>query len=424
MASVFKQYEINTSPGPEFKSADQLAGQPPAIYPVKPIAFYLPQFHAIAENDAWWGKGFTEWTNVTKAMPRYVGHRQPRLPSDLGFYDLSKVDVLRRQAELVRRSGVYGLCIHDYWFDGRKVLETPLKLLLENPDIDLRFCLNWANENWTRRWDGSESDILLEQRYDPANKDGYARSILPAVRDPRYIRVNGRPLILVYRPSLFPEAAAMFESWRAFFRKEGEGDPYLVMVNSFDDCDPRPYGLDAAAGFPPHNSGMWDRNDRHRLKWLDPHYVGHARSYASLAEGALRHQPSDYRQFPGVAPSWDNEARKPRRGVSFYNAGPAAFESWLYTAATRAAAAPEAERFVFINAWNEWAEGAVLEPDRHHGYANLIAVRNVIDRLAGEHHKVDKSEGRAYPAATRLSTFNLMRNAPIHLVRRIKARFT
>ncbi|MGI4730121.1 MAG: glycosyltransferase WbsX family protein [Janthinobacterium lividum] len=416
MVGFFEQYRQNVSQSAEYRTIDALPEAAPASYAVKPIAFYLPQFHAIAENNAWWGTGFTEWTNVTKALPRYVGHRQPKLPADLGFYDLSKVETLRRQAELARRSGVYGFCIHDYWFSGRKVLETPLNLILANPDIDLRFCLNWANENWSRRWDGSESDLLLEQHYDPQDRDGYARSILPAVRDPRYIRIEGRPLVLVYRPSLLPEPRATFDSWRAFFQREGEGDPFLVMVNSFDDFDPRPYGLDAAAGFPPHNSGIEDRNDRRHLRWFDRSYAGRARSYRSLMEGALRNNPSDYRLLPGVCPSWDNEARKPGKGTSFYNAHPDAFEDWLHQAAERALSAPPAERLVFINAWNEWAEGAILEPDRHFGFANLAAVRHVVDAIASEQGRSSPNHsGPAY-----LSYANLLRNLPVEVVRRAK----
>lgn len=419
MVNVFEQYRHNITPSPFHLTSNALPEQAPSAFPVKPIAFYLPQFHAIAENDEWWGKGFTEWTNVTKALPRYVGHLQPRLPADLGFYDLSRVDTLRHQADLVRRSGVYGLCIHDYWFSGRKVLETPLNLLLANRDIDLRFCLNWANENWSRRWDGSESDILLEQRYDPAERDGYVRSILPAIRDPRYIRVNDRPLILVYRPSLLPEPQETFDSWRRFLIAEGEGDPYLAMVNSFDDFDPRPYGLDAAVGFPPHNSRVSLRNDRRHLRWLDRQFIGQALSYEYLVEGALSNNPSEYRLFPGVCPGWDNEARKPGRGLSFYDADPVKFERWLDRAAERALAAPAGEEFVFINAWNEWAEGAVLEPDRHFGHANLAAVRHVIDRLnAGGGAPASQQSGRAQ--RTPLSYLNFARNLPLELVRRAK----
>lgn len=419
MINFFKQYDANTKRGPNFVGEETLPDLPPEAHVVKPIAFYLPQFHAIAENDSWWGKGFTEWTNVTKALPRYVGHRQPRLPANLGFYDLSQVQTLRDQAELVRRSGVYGLCIHDYWFGGRKVLETPLRLLLANPDIDLRFCVNWANENWSRRWDGSDHDILLEQTYAPEDRDGYAHSILPAVRDSRYIRVDGRPLVLVYRPSLLPDARGTFESWRELFLKEGVGDPYLVMVQSFDDYDPHPYGLDAAAGFPPHNANTWDINERNRLRLLDPAFEGHTRSYSYLAARMLQNHSSNYPLFPGVCPSWDNEARKPGRGTSFYNANPAAFENWLHQAAAQAPYAPGGDRFVFINAWNEWAEGAVLEPDRHYGFANLVAVRRVVDRLSDSQLEAKPADEESW-ATTHPSALNLIRNLPRRIIHRAK----
>lgn len=409
MADVFAEYDQNTRPGPEFVGAGALPPDAPQSYPLKTIAYYLPQFHAIRENDEWWGNGFTEWTNVTKALPRYVGHKQPKLPADLGFYDLSEADALRRQAELIKRSGVYGLCIHDYWFDGRKLLETPLTLLLENPDIDIRFCLNWANENWTRRWDGMESDVLMQQRYDSADPAAYARSILPAVRDKRYIRIDGRPLIMVYRVDIIPDAAAIFDSWREMFLREGEQNPYLVMAQSFGSRDPRQYGMDAAAGFPPHNVPTFDFNERNRLSLLDRRFDGHARSYAFLRDQTLANQPTDYRLFPGVCPGWDNEARKPGRGLSFYNSGPAAFQEWLWDAATYAMKAPDAERIVFINAWNEWAEGAVLEPDRHYGFANLAAVRAVVDGIRSG----QKPEPTSIPhASTRPSALNIARNVP------------
>lgn len=417
----FAQYERNTQPGPNFVGRDVLPERAPTSWPIKPIAYYLPQFHAIPENDLWWGAGFTEWTNVTKAAPRYSGHLQPKLPADLGFYNLAQVDALRRQAELVQRSGVYGLCIHDYWFDGRKVLETPLKLILANPDIDIRFCLNWANENWSRRWDGGDHDILLGQKYDPVKLDGYAHSILPAVRDPRYIRIDGRPLIMIYRPGLAPNGPAMFESWRNLFRREGEGDPYLVMAQAFDDYDPRPYGLDAAAGFPPHNGGSSLPNKRHFLRLLDPLFEGFAASYSDLASRTLENNSADYRLFPGVCPSWDNEARNPRKGRSFFNANPVAFEDWLYRAGKRAQAAPPAERLVFVNAWNEWAEGAVLEPDRHNGFANLVAVRRALERLDDAYCEAGGAPSREPPPLTRPSALNLLGALP-HLLRALPRR--
>lgn len=379
--SFFDQYARNVAPGPHFASADALPADAPTNAEVRFIAFYLPQFHRIAENDEWWGAGFTEWTNVTKAVPRFAGHLQPRLPGALGFYDLTDPDVLHRQADLARRAGIGGFCFHDYWFSGRKILEKPLELLLAHPDIALPFCLSWANENWSRRWDGREDQLLLAQRYDPDDLDGYVRSIVPSLADPRYIRVGARPLILIYRPALVPDAPRMFDAWRAFLVREGFGEPLLAMVQSFDDVDPRPYGLDAAVGFPPHVSNLWSQNDRDHRHLYDLDFVGHVRSYGFIANEMLRRFTDAYVTFPGVCPGWDNEARKPRFGTSFTGATPPAYGEWLAQAAAQAMTnAPDA-RLVFVNAWNEWAEGAILEPDRHFGHAFLAQTRAVLDRL-------------------------------------------
>ena len=381
MQKFFAQQRFNVTDGPHYESADSLPDASPADYPVRFIAYYLPQFHAIKENDAWWGSGFTDWNNVVKALPRYVGHKQPKLPADLGFYDLSHPDVIRRQAALAKRGGVYGFCIHDYWFSGRKVLERPLQIILENHDIDLRFCLNWANENWSRRWDGLENELLLTQRYEEEDDVRYAESILPAISDPRYIKIDERPLIMMYRPAAAPDARRTVERWRTYFKKKGIRNPYVIMAQSFDGVDPRPYGMDAAAGFPPH--GGWDlRNDRDRMKLYDPMLRGEVVNYDLLAEHILKRNMVEFKFFPGVCPDWDNGARKAGSAYSLYDSTPAKYGLWLKAAAEHALSYRNAdERIVFINAWNEWAEGAYLEPDRHHGYAYLAETRRVLDRL-------------------------------------------
>ena len=376
----FDQYRFNVEKGPFYEDERALPTTPPASTPVRCIAYYLPQFHRIAENDQWWGPGFTEWTNVTKALPRYLGHQQPRMPAGLGFYDLSHVETLRKQADLVRRGGIHGLCIHHYWFHGRPILETPLRLLLENPDIDGKFCLCWANESWSRRWDGSEQEILLQQKHSPEDDLLFAASLLPAMRDPRYIRVGGRPLLMLYRPKLLPDARETVTRWRRYFLEQGVGDPYLVMPQAFEDNDPRTYGMDAVVGFPPHNGGWQMRSDRKSVTLFDREFTGDVRSYTELAERILKNEPTDFRLHPGVCPGWDNEARKPGRGISFYGSTPAAYGAWLRAACLQAMKASDPEdRIVFINAWNEWAEGAHLEPDRHFGSAYLAETRRVLD---------------------------------------------
>lgn len=352
-------------------------GFAPPSSDLKLIAFYLPQFHPIPENDAWWGKGFTEWANVTRAVPQFVGHYQPHLPGELGFYDLRLIDVQRRQIELARQYGIHGFCYHYYWFSGKKLLERPLQQLLANPDLDFPFCLCWANENWTRRWDGLHDDILIAQKHLPEDDEDFIRDIEPALRDPRYIRINGRPLLIVYRPSQLVNAKRTASTWRAHCQRAGLGNPYLVMAQTFGDADPRPYGFDAAVEFPPHNV-MWQSINA-ELEFLNANYEGTVIDYAAVVASAEASKEAPYRVFRTVFPGWDNEARKPGRGYVFARSTPVLYRRWLDSAIRRTdARADEADRLVFINAWNEWAEGAHLEPDRKFGYAYLQATADAL----------------------------------------------
>lgn len=394
--SLLDHLAWNAAAGPWHEPASALPEAPPAAHPVRLIAYYLPQFHAVPVNDAAWGRGFTEWTNVTKALPRLAGQVQPRLPADLGFYDLNRPEVIAAQAALAKRAGIWGFCIHDYWFSGEKVLETPLRLILDHPEIDLRFCLNWANENWTRRWDGADAEVILGQKHAPGDAEAYIDSIAPALRDPRYIRVDGRPLVMLYRPGTLPDPAGTVARWRARAREIGIGDLYVVMPQGFGEADPRPHGMDAAAGFPPHHSGWGQRQrlDHRRLQQLDPKSGVKTRSYDAMAAHAMANRPTDHRLLPGVCPSWDNEARRTGRGDVFLGATPAKYGHWLRAAMRAATEAPAEERIVFLNAWNEWAEGAVLEPCRHYGHAWLAETRRSLDALAAD---PKAGEGEAWP---------------------------
>jgi hypothetical protein len=380
--NILDYLTANHCPGSNYQGPAELPAH--LRSPVRLIAYYLPQYHPIPENDTWWGQGFTEWTNVSKALPRFQGHYQPHLPGELGFYDLRNPEVLQRQAELVRAYGLSGLCFHHYWFNGKPLLDMPIRLLLDRKDIDLPFCVNWANENWSRRWDGNDSEILIGQSHSPSDDIAFAASLEPLFRDPRYIRVGRRPLLMVYRPKLLPNAAATVRRWRAHFQAAGLDDPYIVMAQAHGDADPRPYGMNAAAGFPPHQCGFDAPPIQDTLGSIDESNRGTVVRYADMVAAALANQPNSFRLFPGVCPSWDNEARKPGRGFSVHGATPADYHDWLLAACERALTFPDAdERIVFINAWNEWAEGAHLEPDRHLGYAYLAQTARVVARICG-----------------------------------------
>lgn len=351
--------------------------------PVKLLAYYLPQFHPIPENDEWWGVGFTEWTNVKKAVPNYAGHRQPAVPEGLGYYDLRDVGVMHKQAALAKEFGLYGFCFYYYWFNGRRVLETPLDNWLQfGPDFP--FCICWANENWTRRWDGQDHDVLLHQDYTPGFEDQWMDDVLPLLSDTRYIRVDGAPMLLVYRIDKIPNPRATAERWRAICKERGLGRIHLVAVQSFGLEDPRRYGFDAAVQFPPHNTHYL--LDPRKVPGVDPQFTGYLEDQIAVAADYLARPEPEYPVYQGVMPAWDNTPRIGRRAHIDLHASPALYETWLKSSVGKAlrASAKQAP-FVFINAWNEWAEGAYLEPDTANGRAYLAATRRalVAGMLAG-----------------------------------------
>jgi lipopolysaccharide biosynthesis protein len=370
--------------------SNQLLFEPKSLKPVeakcdvKPIAFYLPQFHAIPENNEWWGEGFTEWTNVTRAIPQFLGHHQPRLPGPLGFYDLSYVDPIKKQVELAKWYGIHGFCFYYYWFSGRRVLEKPLDLFLHHQEIDFPFCICWANENWTKRWDGLDQDVLLNQEYSVEIDENFALDVVPILLDPRYIRVDGKPLLIIYRPPIIPKFQERLEKWRNVFRREGVGEVMIYMVQGFAQYDPIPWGCDGAIEFPPHNIGFGERNRAAELHIINPDYEGEIVDAADVFANACKSESIDkqYRWIRGCCPSWDNEARKPGRGWTMINSTPDHFRDWLKYLVSNGA--PKSfrneENYLFVNAWNEWAEGAHLEPDRQHGYAYLNRIAEILEK--------------------------------------------
>ena len=346
---------------------------------IKLMAFYLPQFHPIPENDEWWGKGFTEWTHVSKASPQFIGHYQPRLPGELGFYDLRLPEIQKRQVELAKKYGISGFCFHYYWFCGKRLLGLPLEQFLKNPELDFPFCLCWANENWTRRWDGLDQEVLIAQAHSPEDDLAFIKSVEPAFRDRRHIRVNGRPLLIVYRPSLLPEPRETAQRWRDYCAKNNLDGLYLIAVQAFETMDPRPLGFDAAVEFPPHKLAEGAPVLNSQMEIVNPDYQGVISDYSYMVESAKKVYRPDFTLFRGVCPSWDNDARKPGRGITYQNSTPAMYQEWLTEACRFAANESDPDkRLVFINAWNEWSEGAYLEPDRRYGYAYLQATANAL----------------------------------------------
>jgi glycosyltransferase involved in cell wall biosynthesis len=359
---------------PLLGAPDPAGRHAPAAPPenLRVIAMHLPQFHRIPENDAWWGEGFTEWTNVRRARPLFRGHAQPEVPHpDIGYYDLLEPGVLERQAEMARQYGIHGFCYYHYWFDGRRLLEQPLERLLATGRPDFPFCLCWANENWTRAWDGLDREVLVAQRHTPESDARFIRDLIPFLRDHRYIRVEGRPLVAVYRAALLPDPARTAATWRQICRAEGIGEIHLAAVRSFDKRDPREFGFDAAIQFPPLLTPARDHSTDPAVG-AEKTFRGSLFEYEDAMRHALAEATPGYTLYRGVMPAWDNTPRRQERGTAWINASPERYGRWLReTVALMGREQPPERRLVFVNAWNEWAEGAHLEPDVQRGYRHL-----------------------------------------------------
>ena len=354
---------------------------------VKLLAYYLPQFHPTPENDEWHGKGFTEWFKTRAANPQFPDHYQQHTPSaDIGFYDLEDIGVLQKQSEMLAKAGMHGLIFYHYWFGGKLILERPAQMLLAHPEVPINFCFCWANENWTRTWDGNEKEILLAQDYSVEDAIGFIRYLIPFFRDPRHVKIDGRPVLFIYRPASIPAIQEYIDAWREECLAAGIAAPYLVSTLTRGATDPRHYHFDAAVERPLHDwtdGGVKER--RHELGTNDD-FEGSVLDYSDVAAFYCRQDSQkDYAYFRSLVPVWDNTARYQERGLLLHNFRLPVFQNWLTTLIEDAEVRlPEDRRFVVVNAWNEWAEGAHLEPDLRYGYGYLNAVGRAMSRLPSD----------------------------------------
>lgn len=379
-ATIPAEIKRFTKPSPQF---EELRPLPSSARPrAKILAYYLTQFHAFPENDKWWGTGFTEWTNIARGVPRFKDHYQPRVPRDLGFYSLMDIETMRRQVALAQAAGVHGFVYYYYYFNGKRLMEKPLEQFLKARDIDMPFCLMWANENWTRRWDGMEGEVLISQDYLADDDARLLGDFNRHFKDPRYIRIQGRPLLMIYRPRLIPDTANVIARWRGVFARRFGEDPIIVMSQSFDDFDPVPNGLDGAIEFPPHKITKFTplRTAEHKI--LDDTFSGQIYHYDDVAKYSLDEPEPSFPLIKTAVPSWDNDARRQGTGLVIQGSTPQKYETWLASLVERAQKTPFfGEPIVCINAWNEWCEGAYLEPDLHYGSAYLNATARAVTGL-------------------------------------------
>jgi lipopolysaccharide biosynthesis protein len=351
---------------------------------VRSLAFYLPQYHPIRENDEWWGPGFTDWFNVARARPLFRGHEQPHLPADLGFYDLRLGESRVAQAALAARHGIHGFCYYHYWFEGRRLLERPFDEVLASGEPDFPFALCWANENWTRVWTGGDREVLLRQGYSARDDVEHLRWLAEAFGDRRYVRVDGRPVFLVYRPSSLPDPRRTSDAWRAEAQRLGLGDLYLCAVHSNTTAreDPALIGFDASVEFQPDfgdlgpavRQGVAHRAARKYLRPQSPYRVHRMHAYEGIVERSLSASRSPFKRFPCVTPGFDNSPRRRDGGAAILlGSTPERYERWLREVVAGFEPYSAEENFVFVNAWNEWAEGNHLEPCQRWGTAYLEA---------------------------------------------------
>lgn len=370
---------------------------------MKFIAYYLPQFHPTDYNDEWWGKGFTEWTNVAKSKPRFKGHHQPQIPSDLGFYDLRLEESRIAQAELAEEYGLYGFCYYHYWFDGEILLGKPLDAVLESGKPDFPFCLCWANEKWTKAWEAHEKEVLVRQVYSEDDRVKHIHWLCNVFKDKRYIKINNKPVLLIYRIDEVPDLKERIIDWQKIAKSYGFDGLYICCVRNYDN---RPIneilnmGIDAMAEHQPSAEAYPKRSVlslsflavskfinflivkvgiENKVELRNENRIFDYKRFVKKASSIKHPSYSEYKKFPCVFPSWDNSSRK-KKACIIQNNDSKLYQSWLNSACEKVEQYPEEEQIVFINAWNEWAEGCHLEPDLQNGKSFLEATKSVYDK--------------------------------------------
>lgn len=352
-------------------------------------------------------------------MSRFKGHYQPRIPRDLGFYSLDDPQTLRHQVEMAKAGGIYGFVYYHYYFNGKRLMEKPIERMLADPSVDMPFCLMWANENWTRRWDGEESEVLISQDYDPNDDERLLGDFVRHFRDSRYIRIKGRPVLMIYRPGLIPDTAKAIERWRGIFKQQFNEDPILVMAQSFHAVDPMEFGMDGAIEFPPHKLTANMPSVNNELEYLDGELTARVFSYEAVIQKSLGEPNPPFPLIKTAVPDWDNDARRQGTGLTLRGSTPQKYEAWLSQLVQRAQEQKFfGEALVCINAWNEWCESAYLEPDLHYGSAYLNATARAVTGLsstAASPHTLLLVGHDAFPSGSQ--------HLLLHIARRLRRNF-
>lgn len=404
-----------TNAGPDYEDVEEglltrLDSKTGTTFPLV-IAYYLPQFHPIPENDEFWGRGFTEWRQLPRGLSRFPGHYQPRIPRDLGFYELGGTDILNRQSKMAKDAGIGAFCYYYYWFNGQKVLDRPVAAHLSS-NVDMPFLLMWANENWTRTWDGFESSVLLRQDYRDDDEDALLSDLARHFDDPRYVKLDGKPLFIIYNAGHIPNAPTTLARWRNKLRKAHGQDPILFMAQAFDKIDPRPFGLDGAIEFPPHKLAA-PHPGRHMPDAYSSDFSGRVIEYDDFVATSLLEVESEYPLIKTAVPSWDNDARRPNRGLVLEGLSPRKYEAWISGLVQHALSNPVFGRpIIAINAWNEWAEAAYLEPDVYYGGAFLNATARGIVKGIDAHSSAITRWSRSIGLTVILPCYNHERFLP------------
>jgi lipopolysaccharide biosynthesis protein len=359
----------------QLRKAPLTVAAPPRI-----VAFFLPQFHEIPENNRWWGKGFTDWTNTQSARSMFIGHNHPRVPSDGRLFDLTEVAELKKQSDDAELAGIDAFCMYFYWFHKQRLLERPLDLYKDLDGV-IPFCLSWANENWTRRWDGKDNEVLIAQQYEDQTPAQVYASLKPYFDAPHYLKQGGNPILLVHRAEQLPDPLAYAREWRQLARNDGWPDLHLVATEVVPGIDPTTIGFDAVAEFPPVG-----RNGLRHAALLPPRgllrtFSGRLMSYEKIAVSSCRRMDPDFVRYRGVMPGWDNTARRGNDATVYMGQSPERFGWWLRCALRKERNIRGRRGLVFINAWNEWAEGAYLQSDNIHGDGYLKATRGAVESL-------------------------------------------